>query len=679
MSLRTRQRLSTPCIALAAALLSPVAAAQTWIAVDFHQHTTYTDGSYSISYMMAKNQEFGLDWWANSEHGGGSNPIFVNGVPQVWSWGLMADTQWTCADDPAGENPNHVAVSIINQINAHFIDAGVKFVIQVGDLTNEGNDADIATRAAAAQALYDAGIGFFPMRGNHETYGNPPNDYAVPAMQANFPQTRGLSQTFGATGFNSPTSVSEDLDGLTYSFDYGPAGGNARFVIIDPWATPSQRVDAAGYAYGYSVGEQQDWISARLDESTRGTEHAFVFSHQPLMAENHQDCPFTGYTSANPAMQNTFYASLQDNGVGYYLSGHDHIYQRSIIASPDGNSAVEELICASNSTKFYTPRSLGDSRWYGQKYRETSVDQELYVIGYCIFTVDGPRVTADYYSDDHGGWLSDSSYPTGPSGAGTHITPTLNFVKKATWGYSLNGKQLLVPQGDSYVLTDDTTLAVAHGETDYQGTAAQILDGTNGSTAQDYNGRNFTKTVDTGWAPVEPGLASDVFTLWGMTDLGADHTDTFVLAVSFDPSAYTPDQLASGAVQLQTKASDGAWTAAVGANVGGTPSFVFGPWVAGYPLGTHGIDLDTNTTWAVINHDGTFAVAFSTSRGDLNCDGRINAFDIDPFVIALTDPAGYAAAYPDCDVMLADCNGDGAVNAFDIDPFVICLTSGDCP
>ena len=60
--------------------------------------------------------------------------------------------------------------------------------------------------------------------------------------------------------------------------------------------------------------------------------------------------------------------------------------------------------------------------------------------------------------------------------------------------------------------------------------------------------------------------------------------------------------------------------------------------------------------------------------GDLNCDGSVNAFDIDPFVLALTDPAGYAAAWPDCDIMLADCNGDGVVDAFDIDPFVELLT-----
>jgi hypothetical protein len=56
--------------------------------------------------------------------------------------------------------------------------------------------------------------------------------------------------------------------------------------------------------------------------------------------------------------------------------------------------------------------------------------------------------------------------------------------------------------------------------------------------------------------------------------------------------------------------------------------------------------------------------------GDLNCDGMVDAFDIDPFVLALTDPPQYASSYPNCDWLLGDTNLDGTVNAFDIDPFV---------
>lgn len=62
--------------------------------------------------------------------------------------------------------------------------------------------------------------------------------------------------------------------------------------------------------------------------------------------------------------------------------------------------------------------------------------------------------------------------------------------------------------------------------------------------------------------------------------------------------------------------------------------------------------------------------------GDLNCDGIVNNFDIDPFVLALTDPGAYAATFPMCDVSAADINDDGVVNNFDIDPFVLLLTGG---
>lgn len=41
-----------------------------YVCGDFHQHSAYTDGSWTIGAVMRKNMEYGLDWWANSEHGG---------------------------------------------------------------------------------------------------------------------------------------------------------------------------------------------------------------------------------------------------------------------------------------------------------------------------------------------------------------------------------------------------------------------------------------------------------------------------------------------------------------------------------------------------------------------------------------------------------------------------------
>jgi Calcineurin-like phosphoesterase len=532
-----------------------------------------------------------------------------------WKFGVMSDTQWTAPTDPAGKNPNGVAVSIIKQINQQFINHGVKFVIQVGDLTEAGNDADIATRAAVAQQLYLAGIGFFPMRGNHETYANPPNNLGIPAVQANFPQTRGLQNLFGATNFSSPTSVSDDLNGMSYSFDYGTAGNNSRFVIIDNWATPSKSVAPGnGYNYGYSIGDQQAWIDSRLDRNSRGTEHAFVFSHQPVMAENHQDSPFTGYTDANPDMQNAFFASLQINDVKYYISGHDHIHQRSIVTSPNGAFKVQELVCASNSSKFYTPKSLTDAKWYGQKRAETSLSQERYTVGYYIFTIHGPLVTVDYYSDDHGNWQSDANYPNGQGLPDTGITPTFNFVKKETWGYSLNGQEFLIPQGQSYTSVIDS----------FGTTTARILSGTNDSTTEDYNNRPLTKVINTGWTDMDAWHSecfsrrfrkpefdpvSNFLSLWGMTDFGTDQTDVYTLSMTYEGKE-TPFRLGrGGGLAIATKDESGHWVNAVDVNIGAsTKRFVEGPWKVQYGLGTYGIDPKTHTAWAVIDYTGDFAV-----------------------------------------------------------------------
>lgn len=44
-----------------------------WMPGDFHQHTYYTDGSYTLDEVMQSNVDYGLDWWSNSEHGGERN------------------------------------------------------------------------------------------------------------------------------------------------------------------------------------------------------------------------------------------------------------------------------------------------------------------------------------------------------------------------------------------------------------------------------------------------------------------------------------------------------------------------------------------------------------------------------------------------------------------------------
>ncbi len=66
----------------------------------------------------------------------------------------------------------------------------------------------------------------------------------------------------------------------------------------------------------------------------------------------------------------------------------------------------------------------------------------------------------------------------------------------------------------------------------------------------------------------------------------------------------------------------------------------------------------------------------ATLPGDMDCDGTVGFGDINPFILALSDPSGYAAAYPDCSIGNGDINGDGSVDFGDINPFVAMLTGG---
>ncbi len=94
-----------------------------------------------------------------------------------------------------------------------------------------------------------------------------------------------------------------------------------------------------------------------------------------------------------------------------------------------------------------------------------------------------------------------------------------------------------------------------------------------------------------------------------------------------------------------------------------------------YQLGDVAFDGDGNL-WLVTVSEGVAILLNDVLPGDLNCDGSVSVGDINPFVLALTDPVGYADAFPDCDPLGGDCTGDGQLTVGDINCFVA-LVAGD--
>ena len=77
----------------------------------------------------------------------------------------------------------------------------------------------------------------------------------------------------------------------------------------------------------------------------------------------------------------------------------------------------------------------------------------------------------------------------------------------------------------------------------------------------------------------------------------------------------------------------------------------------------------TNSGGSVISNPATLTV-YSCGSGDMNCDGITDLFDINPFVLAATNPNAWQQQYPGCNILNGDCNKDTVFDLFDINAFV---------
>lgn len=78
-----------------------------------------------------------------------------------------------------------------------------------------------------------------------------------------------------------------------------------------------------------------------------------------------------------------------------------------------------------------------------------------------------------------------------------------------------------------------------------------------------------------------------------------------------------------------------------------------------------------NNWWMAIDDVKVEAQAINWVKGDADGNGICNFDDIDPFILAFFDPAGFASNYPNVDpAVQLDFNGDGLFNFDDIDGFI---------
>ena len=98
-----------------------------------------------------------------------------------------------------------------------------------------------------------------------------------------------------------------------------------------------------------------------------------------------------------------------------------------------------------------------------------------------------------------------------------------------------------------------------------------------------------------------------------------------------------------------------------------------------FPPGTDPLDLDSTEgvplvglTFPELKRIKTPSKSIVGESGDMNADGVVNVFDIEPFILALNNPVEFTET-TGVNSKTGDLNGDGQVNVFDIEPFVNAL------
>jgi hypothetical protein len=251
----------------------------------------------------------------------------------------------------------------------------------------------------------------------------------------------GNGNAFGARNFvvNAATG--------SYAFDYN----NTRFVMLDQFTgAPTSNADPLK---GTNIATQLNWLGATLSTTTNpgsGVTNSFVIGHKNLIGGNHVDNLFGANPSSNPAVQNAFYDILAENKVDAYIGGHDHMMQLDRVVSPDGTTTVTQIISGSDSNKFYIPAgtdpNTNGGKTNAEQYGRTQdvLLEDLYDIGYWIFTVDGTTVDASYYAAASGAILQGGEYLT-------TSTPTpLNF--REVYNFSFQNGVTAVPEPSTWAM-----------------------------------------------------------------------------------------------------------------------------------------------------------------------------------------------------------------------------------
>lgn len=233
------------------------------------------------------------------------------------------------------EADSHIFNNLIQK--AYEKDADLRFGFFTGDIVDRGGREEqwnwFFDRSSLRTLPIAAGVG------NHEYYDNS----GTPKIQSN---------EYFNQYFHNPSNGHPDLQNSTYFFHYN----NALFVMLD--------TEFQGYA------SQVAWFREVME--TQAAQYIIVGMHKSFYGSQ--------YASQGLAVKNTWRKVFEDYNVDLVLSGHDHIYARTVPMYQDKpttnpNLGITYIIGGSGGRKFYSVNTspTSNTQYYDHYVENTSV------------------------------------------------------------------------------------------------------------------------------------------------------------------------------------------------------------------------------------------------------------------------------------------------------------------
>jgi predicted MPP superfamily phosphohydrolase len=259
---------------------------------------------------------------------------------------------------------NGVNTVILGELAAEAVKKQVDFFLFSGDMAQAHvNQAEMDNQLKkwrdTMQPAYDAGIGVYAVRGNH--------DIDCPHKDTSW---NNIFKDKYAMPDNGPAGE----ENMTYSFKHK----NAFIVGLDDYARP-------GYSELHRVN--QEWLDSQFAANTEP--HVFVFGHDPAFKVRHENC-LDNYA----AERDKFWDSIKKAGGRTYFCGHDRFYNHARVDDDgDPNNDIHQFISGTAGSPLFdwSGKYDGNNSHYTVKGIYHSKEY-----GYCLVKIDGLDVTVTW-------------------------------------------------------------------------------------------------------------------------------------------------------------------------------------------------------------------------------------------------------------------------------------------